>query len=30
MTKEEKEFYQECAELAGMSLSEWLKRMNEI
>jgi hypothetical protein len=30
MSKEEKAFYEECAELAGLTLDEWLKRMNEI
>lgn len=30
MTKAEREFYEECAKLAGLTLEEWLKRMNEI
>ena len=30
MSKEEIDFYTECAELAGLTLEEWIKEMNEI
>jgi hypothetical protein len=30
MSEAELEFYKECAELAGLTLEEWLERMNDI